>query len=115
MKYLIRRIGGVKCNALERNIFRPALERNIFRPALERNILRPALERNIFRPALEHNILRPALERNILRPALERNSKLRTQNSELTTQMYSARILIENSRLSPFVFDAVEISSKSNF
>ena len=88
MKYLIRRIGGVKCNALERRILRPALERNI---------------------------LRPALERNILRPALERNSKLRTQNSELKTQMYCARILIESARFPPFGFDTVEISSNSDF
>ena len=83
MKYLIRRIGGVKCNALECNIFRPALERRILRPALERHILRPALGRNI------------------LRPALERNSKHRTQNSELKTQMYCARILIESARFPP--------------
>ena len=88
MKYLIRRIGGVKCNALERNIFRPALDRNIFRPALERNILRPALERNL---------------------------KLRTQNSELKTQIYCARILIESARFPPFGFDTAEISSKANF
>ena len=85
----VRRIGGVKCNA-----------RRIS------GVKCNTLERNIFRPALE---------RNILRPALERNSKLRTQNSELKTQMYCARILIESARFLPLGFDTVEISSKSNF